>query len=594
MAFDTRDLTVKIKGDTSDFEKSINSAAKSSEGAGLSFGKLTAAVAAGEAVFNIAKVGVQKLTGFLGDTIKSANDSENALAQLTSVLKSTGNAAGLSADDLKNQANALQKLTTFSDEAVMSAQNLLLTFTNVKGSVFKESIPIILDMSQALGQDLKSSSIQLGKALNDPIKGITALSRVGVSFTQQQKDQIEALVGANKSMEAQKIILKELKTEFGGSAEAAGKTFAGSLERLKNQVDDVKESIGTALVKALTPFTQQAANFVASVDWDVVIKRSTDAIRNIISQLDRFRDAVVRVITPIANYLQPKLTALWHTIEEKLVPTLYRLWKEVIEPLLPVLGVLLVVAIRAVIDGLNLLLTVLTPITNWMLDNKPLVVGLAVAFGILATAMGYGPIAAAFSSAMALVQGSIAATQGVVGGLNAALTGFTGFGVLAVAAAASAYEVVRAFQSIKQAWNDVDNASRAAAGLAPTEQMRQLQQQATAARAAGDYKKAEVIANALKALGGNGRASGGPVTGGQAYLVGEQGPEIFKPDQSGTIIPNDKLGSGGGVNLTVNVGMYAGMPVEKREIALSIYKEIVRAARAQGVSMPMIGAVGVQ
>jgi hypothetical protein len=111
-------------------------------------------------------------------------------------------------------------------------------------------------MSQALGQDLKSSAIQLGKALQDPIEGVTALRRVGVNFTDEQKNMIEALVKSGKLEEAQTFILKELQTEFGGSARAAGQTFAGQLEILKNGLGNVKETIGGPLLGVLGNLVQ--------------------------------------------------------------------------------------------------------------------------------------------------------------------------------------------------------------------------------------------------------------------------------------------------------------------------------------------------
>jgi hypothetical protein len=127
------------------------------------------------------------------------------------------------------------KKSGIDDEAVASGENLLLTFTNIRNEVgkgndiFDQSTQIMADMSTALGQDMKTSAIQLGKALNNPTKGVSALQRVGVSFTESQKDQIKALQASGKTMEAQKIILKELQGEFGGSAEAAGKTLPGQL-----------------------------------------------------------------------------------------------------------------------------------------------------------------------------------------------------------------------------------------------------------------------------------------------------------------------------------------------------------------------------
>jgi len=180
--------------------------------------------------------------------VKSFSDSEQQLAQLDAVLKSTGGAAGVTRDMAIDLASGFQKVTRFSDETIMSAENMLLTFTNLGKNIFPEATKTVLDMSTALGQDTKSSAIQLGKALNDPIDGITALTRVGVKFTQSQKDMITALVKAGKVEEAQAIILKELQTEFGGSAVAAGKTFAGQLDILRNKIDDFMETIGSRLM----------------------------------------------------------------------------------------------------------------------------------------------------------------------------------------------------------------------------------------------------------------------------------------------------------------------------------------------------------
>lgn len=46
-----------------------------------------------------------------------------------------------------------------------------------------------------------------------------------------------------------------------------------------------------------------------------------------------------------------------------------------------------------------------------------------------------------------------------------------------------------------------------------------------------------------------GKAMGGPVSGGQPYIVGERGPELFVPNSSGGIVPNNRLGMGGGFTL---------------------------------------------
>ena len=126
------------------------------------------------------------------------------------------------------------------------------------------------------GQDTASSAMQLGKALNDPIKGVTALRRVGVQLTDAQADMVEKMVKAGDVMGAQKVILQELQTEFGGSAKAAGQTFAGSIAILNQSLDDMKESIGSAVVTAIQPFISKLATWASNPDvQDKIVAIST-------------------------------------------------------------------------------------------------------------------------------------------------------------------------------------------------------------------------------------------------------------------------------------------------------------------------------
>ena len=91
--------------------------------------------------------------------VKSFEDSENASKQLEATLKSTGGVAGVTAEKANGLASSLQKVTRFSDETVLGGENLLLTFTNIGKDIFPQATETMLDMSQALGPDVKSSAI---------------------------------------------------------------------------------------------------------------------------------------------------------------------------------------------------------------------------------------------------------------------------------------------------------------------------------------------------------------------------------------------------------------------------------------------------
>lgn len=243
------------------------------------------------------------ITGAMGLAVKAAADSENATAQLNAVLKSTKGIAGVTADEVLNLSSALQKLSPFEDEAITGAQSMLLTFTKIGKEIFPDATQTVLDMSTALGQDLKSSSIQLGKALNDPINGVNALRRVGVAFTDEQQDLIKRLVESGKTLEAQKLILAELSTEFSGSAKAQAETFGGQITVLKNQVGDLMEVIGNALIPAL--------KIIASA-----IKPAVEAIAKFAEENPKLFNTIVLVVAGLGILLTivGALIASWSTI----------------------------------------------------------------------------------------------------------------------------------------------------------------------------------------------------------------------------------------------------------------------------------------
>lgn len=183
--------------------------------------------------------------------IQYAIEQEKVERQLAAVLKSTGEAAGVTAEHAKKLASSYQGLTTFGDEAIIGAENLLLTFTNIgaDGGIFDRTVGTILDMSAALGNDLKGSVLQLGKALNDPVQGVAALREVGVSFTAEQIDLIKSLADTNQLAEAQTLILDELQKEFGGSAAALRDQFGGAVDAVNNQWGDFLEELGFLVTK---------------------------------------------------------------------------------------------------------------------------------------------------------------------------------------------------------------------------------------------------------------------------------------------------------------------------------------------------------
>ena len=268
---------------------------------------------AGVSAFGALQNAIGGVVSFFGDSVKLQLEEQRLQAQTAAAIKSTGAAAGVSAEHIKDLAQSLQDTTATSDTTIQEMGNLLLTFTQIRNEagkgndVFDQTVKIANDMSVALGQDAKSSAIQLGKALNDPITGLTALRRVGVSFTTQQVEQIKAMQQSGDLMGAQKLILAELTKEFGGSAKAFGESGPGALQKWQNALQDAQKEIGAIIIPIL--------GALAKVATAVVIP----AIHELAGIMGSVVDGA-KGVGGVLNTLKPGLIALGVVITAALVP----------------------------------------------------------------------------------------------------------------------------------------------------------------------------------------------------------------------------------------------------------------------------------
>lgn len=552
--FNLGSIVAHIKADASQFNLAMDEAKMKGGG----FGAVLSGVGDALKVVAVgAGIAAGAATVFGAVSVKAYSESQDKLTQLNAVLQSTGGVAGWTANQAIELSKALQKVTKFSDEDVLSVENLLLTFTSIGKDIMPQATETVLNMATALGEDTKSASIQLGKALQDPVLGITALRRVGVNFNDSQKEVIKNLVETGQKSKAQALILKELQTEFGGSAKAAGDTFAGSLAKLKNSLNDVEESVGKVIVERLTPFITKALQAVASVDWEKVINKTINALKEFWNTLDRVWWKIDSVYQRVSDYLTPKLDELRKAFED-FYPTIRTFIDQYINPLIEALGgaagKALVWAMGAVIDIAKILLKdILTPLFKFMDDNKLVVYALAGMFAALKVEMMLGAAFDAIRVAFVVFQTvQVPSMMATLSTLGAAF--WAAFPLAAIAAAA-----VIAFEKINEAAKKtlaVMDSTRSAIVNASNSEDAAAQRIKDAYNAGTISRDAYIKATNEIYLGH--KALGGPVSAMTPYIVGERGPELFMPSSNGTIIPNNQLNKGQqittNINGTINIG----------------------------------------
>ena len=153
---------------------------------------------------------------------------------------------------LQKAADELGKATLFNQEDFDAGFALLTSFTSIGVNSFERVAEAAADVAQITGQDVSSSLLQLAKALQDPVRGLTALSRSGTTFTDQQKEQIKALVESGRQLEAQDLILREIETQYGNAARAAGSAgYAGAVDSLGESFRDFQERLARGVEPAV-------------------------------------------------------------------------------------------------------------------------------------------------------------------------------------------------------------------------------------------------------------------------------------------------------------------------------------------------------
>lgn len=187
-----------------------------------------------------------------GDSVKAAENLEIQMGKLRAGIESTGGTAGLTAEQIDEMARRLDEATLGSAEGFRNAAIELLTFKSVGVDSFERTLKAAQDLADAGFGTVESATVQLGKALEDPLTGLTALTRVGVSFTAGQKAMIENFIKLGDVASAQNVILAAVEGQVKGVASAAGGGLAGAVDLVGKRMTDLKETVGGVLTPVLT------------------------------------------------------------------------------------------------------------------------------------------------------------------------------------------------------------------------------------------------------------------------------------------------------------------------------------------------------
>ena len=321
----------------------------------------------GAAAFAAVGAGALVMGKQLLDAGERAATSNARIEQITKSMGQFDGATDQVTDRLVKLAEKTARLVGVDQNLIKEGQALLLTFKSVSadadkvGGVFDRATQAAVDLAAAGFGSVTSNAVQLGKALEDPIKGLAALGKSGVTFTADQKELIKSLVETGDVASAQEIILKAVEMQVGGTAEAT----ANASDKMKVAWSQLQEQLGQRLLPVFEKFSlfvidkllpnmeiiyNRAAPYVLEA-----FRRISDWIKNTgIPAFTAFVDYIKKEIAPRLQETFEKLKAIGTYVNEALAPII----KEVLVGAFKGLGD----SVPTLISALNKVLTVLEAI----------------------------------------------------------------------------------------------------------------------------------------------------------------------------------------------------------------------------------------
>ena len=306
-----------------------------------------------------AALGTAAIASFGKASVDAATEAAVATARLDQIFLSMGDSTGQASDAAQAYASALSKKIGVEDESIMAGQAQLATFGEVSNEtarmagIFDRATTAGADLAAAGFGSIESNAVQLGKALQDPTKGMTALAKSGVTFTDAQKEQIKALQDSGNLLEAQKIVLGAVEQQVGGTAEAT----VTSQQKAALAFGEVQETVGGKLLPVLNTALGLFTKFSG------VIIPVAAAIAALVIAAKAYA---------LAQQLASAATAIWSGIQAVF---------NVIMALNPIM--LVVLAIAALVAGVIIAYNkfdwfreLIQTIWGWIKDNWPLLLAI--------------------------------------------------------------------------------------------------------------------------------------------------------------------------------------------------------------------------
>lgn len=545
--------------------------------------------------------------------IRETKDAEQASARLNAVLRATGHSAGLTKGDLDDLAESMQEVFGFTDESVRKAQASLLKFGNIQGDVFREGLKLSADLAAFMGTEIPEAAQMIGKSLQSPTEGLGLMERQFGKLTAEQEKHIQTLVKEGRAIEAQMAVLDLWRQKIGGTAELMNTGLTRATRDVANAWNDMLEAIGKTsavggtsvqILTELRDVLRDITNFAAPTQPLQVFQQNLRGLEAELARIEKSRPDTGR--SPLIDQRIAELQAQREELRKAV-----ELLKLAGDP--------------STFDARDLRLRATAPVKLGGDDKaaeleRKRAEEIARQLAQLSTRSAARTIDFEFEDLQKFWAGVALNAKGAVEEIrNAeeaerrflelqrkALTAppldseFEELHKFWAETAAGVRKVREEAEPLKDVARDLGFTFSSAfeSAIIEGEKLRVVLHGLLQDIARIILRKtvteplAQGITNAIavglgsfgfgggpEQLGGP-RAAGGPVAPGFTYLVGEDGPELFVPRTSGSIVPNDRFGGDGTIVIQQHNSFHGDFRIAARAEIQSMMPQIAETARA--------------
>lgn len=186
----------------------------------------------------------------LKKTVEASAGAQLAVVKFDLAFKNLGETSGKTSEELKRFAEESGRSSIFDTRSVLEAETALLRFRTVSGDTFDRARQDALDLASAMGTDLTSAAVLVGRSIERPEIALRQLRAAGITFTASQEKLIKSLVDTGQRAQAANIILGELEKRFKGAADVVAGTLSGALTRAKHAFDSLFETDTGSMTEA--------------------------------------------------------------------------------------------------------------------------------------------------------------------------------------------------------------------------------------------------------------------------------------------------------------------------------------------------------